>query len=403
MTIATGVAKSLRYKAESSWGIAAGTSGAQALRRVSSNLSLKKDAYESQEIAAHYQRVDYRHGVKKVGGIINGELSPGTYKDFMAAALRKTFAAVSAISSLALTVAGTGSTYTIARGSGSYITDGVKIGDVVAITAGTANAANLNKNLLVCAESASSITVLPVNGVAMVAEGPISGCTLTVRGKKTYAPSTGQTDTSFSIEHFHTDVNQSELFVGCKVAKMDVGLPPTGMSTISMDIMGKDVTTGTGQYFVSSTAETTTGILAAVNGVLIAQGSPIALVTGLSFSINGNMTADPVVGSNTYPDITEGLIAVDGTLTALFTDATMRDYFINETEVQLAAVLSASGIALADFIGFNFPRIKFGGADKDDGQKGLVLTMPFTALYNAAGGAATASEQSTLVIQDSQA
>ncbi len=42
-------------------------------------------------------------------------------------------------------------------------------------------------------------------------------------------------------------------------------------------------------------------------------------------------------------------------------------------------------------------------AARDDGEKGLVLTCPFTALRNTSGGAATASEDTTLAIQDSQA
>ena len=80
MAFATGVAKQLLYKAESTWGTLAGASGAQRLRRVTSTLSLKKQTYESNEIVDHYQVADFRHGVRSVDGSINGELSPGTYR-----------------------------------------------------------------------------------------------------------------------------------------------------------------------------------------------------------------------------------------------------------------------------------------------------------------------------------
>jgi hypothetical protein len=90
---ATGVAKQLRYKAESTWGTAPGASGAQLLRRVTSTLDLKKQTYRSNEIRSDYQVNDMRHGVRSVEGTINGELSPGTYKDFLAAAVRKAFVA----------------------------------------------------------------------------------------------------------------------------------------------------------------------------------------------------------------------------------------------------------------------------------------------------------------------
>jgi hypothetical protein len=49
------------------------------------------------------------------------------------------------------------------------------------------------------------------------------------------------------------------------------------------------------------------------------------------------------------------------------------------------------------------PRVKVGGADVDDGDKSLVRTLPFTALYNDAGGAGSSSEQTTISVQDSQA
>ncbi len=405
MTVATGVAKQLRYKKEVTWGVAPGTGSAQLLRRAGggSTLSLQKDTYESSEIASHYQRADYRHGVGKVMGKISGELSAGTWKDFFAAALRRAFAAVTAITNASITIAGAGPTYTVTRAAGSFLSDGIKAGDVVRLSVGVFNAANLNKNLLVLSLTATVLTVMPLNGVALVAEGPIITSTVTVIGKKTFAPPTAQTDDSFAFEHWYSDVALSELYVGCKINQMDIKLPPTGMSTIDMDIMGKDVTTAAAQYYITPTAETTFGILASVNGLLIAQGGAIALLTGLDFSIKGSMTVDPVVGSNRYADITEGRILVDGNVTALFQDATIRDYFLNETEVSLAVALSANGGAAADFLAFSMPRIKFGDASKDDGVKALIQTLPFTALYNAAGGAGTSSEQSTLVIQDSQA
>lgn len=403
MTIATGVAKQLRYKAESAWGVAPGVGSAQLLRRVTSSLALRKESYESAELRSDYQRADMRHGVRSVGGAINGELSPGTWKDFLAAAVRRAFAAVSSLTGLSLTVAGSGPTYTITRGSGSWLTDGVKAGMVGRLTAGAFNAANLNKNLLILSLTATVLTVKPLNGVALFAEGPIASATLAFPGGKTFAPTSGHTDPSFAFEHWHSDVSVSELFLGCKLNQLDIALPPTGISTIDLDFMGKDMTSSGAQYFTSPTAETTTGVMAAVNGVLAVQGSPIAVLTGMNFSVRGGMQAEPVVGSNVYADIAEGRIAIDGQLTALFDGATLADYFDDETEVSLMAAFTTSNLAAADFIAFTLPRIKLSGADKDDGEKNLIQTLPFTALFNTAGGAGTSSESTTLMIQDSQA
>jgi hypothetical protein len=93
MTIAIGVNKQVKYKVESTWGTVPAAGSAQLLRRVSSDLDLKKETYESNEIRTDYQVADFRHGVRRVAGSIRGELSPLTYSDFLAAALRKAWAA----------------------------------------------------------------------------------------------------------------------------------------------------------------------------------------------------------------------------------------------------------------------------------------------------------------------
>jgi hypothetical protein len=74
----------------------------------------------------------------------------------------------------------------------------VKKGMVVRLSVGSLNAANISKNLLVISATATVLTVVPLNGVALVAEGPITGCTVSAPGKETHAPTTGHTNDYFS-------------------------------------------------------------------------------------------------------------------------------------------------------------------------------------------------------------
>lgn len=378
-------------------------SGAQAYRRVTSSLALSKQTYTSAEIRPDYQVADYRHGVRSIGGSINGELSPGTHSLVLAAALRKAFVAGISITGASITIAGTGPTYTVTRAAGSFLTDGFKVGDVIRLTVGTFSAANLNTNMFVTALTATVATVISLNGSALVAEGPIGTATISVYGKKCMVPATAQTNDSFSVEHWHSDIGQSEVFRGCRVSQMDIGLPPTGMATLNTAFMGIDITTGTAQFFTSPNAATSSGVLAAVNGAITVQGVQIALLTGLSIKINPSMTQLPVVGSNTFPDTFAGRVMVTGQMTALFSDGTLRDYFVNETEVSVACAFTTGNGASADFVTFVLPRIKAGGSAKDDGEKGLVQTIPFTALLNVNGGPLLASDYTTLSVQDSLA
>lgn len=401
MTIATGVAKSLRIKQETTWGTAAAASGYTALRRLTSSLDLTKATYRSNEIRTDYQRSDFRHGMRSVEGAISGELSCTTYADFFQAALRRDFTAGVSATGLSLTIAGAGP-YTLTRGAGSYLTDGFKVGDVVRITAGAVNANNLNKNALVTALTATVMTVIPVTaGMTLTAEGPIASTTVAVTGKKTWVPTSGHTDRSYTVEHWFANIAQSELFTGCKVGQVDVNLPATGMAEVNFAIQGKDITTGTAAYFTGTETASSGGTLAAVNGILLVNGTAVGNVTGMNFSINGNLSTQEVVGSNASPDIFVGSIDVSGQMTALFENATLRDMFINETEASLVFVLTAGNAKDSHFLAFNLPRIKVGGSSKDDGEKGLQQTIPFTALLNTAGGTGTSGDATTIAIQDS--
>lgn len=403
MAQASGVFKQVAYKVESVYGTVPAAASAQSLRRVTSDLSLTKQTYQSAEIRADQQMQDFRHGVRSVDGTINGELSPATYADFIDAALRRDRTAGISAVAMSVTIAGAGPTYTVTRAAGSYLTDGFKRGDVVRLSVGTLNAANISKNLLIVTLTATIATVRVLNGVAMVAEGPIASTTMTVVGKKTYAPSTGHTNKSFSIEHWFSDIAQSEVYSGCQPSKIDLSLPPTGLATVSIPFMGQNVTTATAQYFTTPTAANSNGLTAAVNGVILVGGVAVATLTGLTLSIESNRSGDAVVGSNVIPVRFPGRILVSGQATAYFEDAVLRDAFLAETEIEIIVVLTSDNTATSHFIGFTLPRCKVGGSSKSDGEGGIVQTIPFQALLPTTGGAGIANELSTIVVQDSAA
>ncbi len=408
MAIATGVAKIVKYKVESVYGTVPAAASSQSLRRVSSDLDLSKETYQSNEIRSDYQIADFRHGVQSVAGTIKGELSPGTYKDFIAAALRQawqTAATTGAIITVAAAVT-SGAAGTFTRSSGSFFTDGFKIGDVVRWSGwATTGVPNNAHNFLITALTATVMTGTMLDGVAIGAKVAGDSVTCTLVGKKTFTPLTGHTDLSYSIEHWFSDISLSEVFDGCKVSKLDFQLPATGMATIDVGFMGQGMTTAASEFFTSPTAQTTSGILAGVNGALYVAGVAVANVTGMNFSVDGGMSAEAVLGSNVKPQIFNGRVSVTGQLTAFFESATLRDLFINETEASLVGVFTTSSLAAADFMAFSMSRIKTGGATKDDGEKGLQLTIPFTALLDTAGGTATtlSTMKTTLTIQDSTA
>jgi hypothetical protein len=418
MAIASGIEKKLVLAPQAAKGTCAvaNLATAQYLRRVTSTLDVTKDTYQSNEMRSDRQIGDFRHGAKSISGSISGELSPGTYAKLFAAILRKAWAA-----GVEMDVAGTDNcaaantatatgTFTRDDVDGSWLKDGFKVGDVVRFTGwDTPATANNAHNFLITALTATIMTVIGLDGVGPVTRAKGDSVACSVTGYKCWTPTTGHTEDWFSIEHNYSDVDLSEVFWDLKINSLAVKLPATGMATIDMGFMGLNSTNyaaGAAPYFSAVLAASTSGCLAAVNGVIYVEGTKIALITGMDFDIAGNLSSDPVIGTNTKPDIFDGRVVVKGNLTVYFEDATFRDYFENESEVTISIALTTTSAAKADFIAFTFPRCKVGGASKDDGEKGVIQTLPFQALFDTSAGAdtgatATATLATTMSIQDS--
>lgn len=399
MPIAKGVAKKVGYKKETVWGSLAGASGAKYLRRVTANFNLNKETYESAEIRTDYQVADMRHGVRSAEGSLNGELSPNTYSDFMQSVLARNFTAGVSVTGLSLTIAESGAYYTLTRAAGSWLTDGVLVGNIIRLSGAGLNAANTSNNLLVLSVTALALTVRVLSRVTLVAEGPIASVTAAVAGKQTFAPLTGHTDDSYTIEEWYSDIAQSEVYTGMKVGSMAVQLPATGLVTCDFSFMGKNLEQkGQVQYFTSPTASGTDGIFASVSGSLVVNGVPVALITSLDFTVERSLEAANAVGSDFATDVFTGRIRVNGNFSTYFQDGTFRDYFDSEAKISLVVALTTGSDKNSDAMSFVFPTVKLGSATKDDGEMGIVQQHSFVALLNSATGSGLVP--STMLIQD---
>ena len=399
---AKGVNKKVSYVKESVWGELAGPGGGKQLRRVTFDANLTKETYQSEEIRTDYQIADMRHGVRSTECSLSAELSPGSYSDFIGSVLAKDFASVPSVTGLEVTIATSGTNFTITRSAGDYLADGVKVGSVIRLTGAGLNAANVDNNLLIIAVTATVLTVKVLSATTLVAEGPIASVDITYPGKQSYVPLTGHTDDSYTIEQWYSDINQSEVFTGNRVGTASISLPATGLVTADFSFTGKDLArTGTTEYMTSPAAANTNGIFAAVQGAMIINGTEGACITDASIEINREQEPAQCVGSNFASEIFTGTINVTGSLSAYFSDGTLRDYFDNETEVTIVLALTTSEAKDADFMSFVMPRVKLGSYNHADAQLGIVDSIDFTALLK--GKNTDGLIESTIMIQDSQA
>jgi len=401
MAVAQGISKQIKMVKQTVLGTPV-TSGSQKIRRVTAQFNLDRDTYSSSEIVSHQQSTGASVGVSKTSGKLNCEMSAGTYDDMWATLCRKTFAATTPITAVSLTIgAAAAGVYPLSRAAGSWLTDGIKVGDVIRITVGAMNAANLNKNLLVTSiGSATVCSVVPLNGAALVAEGPITGNTVTVVGKKTYVPLTGHTNEYFTIEQWFADLSKSEMFVDVKVASADVTLPATGIATVNFDMPGLSRVTASAEALTSPATESATSVLTAVAGKVVVNGA-VTSITGATLKIDGNIQAgEAEVGASAVSDLIRGRVAVSGSFTAKFSDTTLQALFNSQATVALHLVAASDLTGTSDFVAFTMTGVKIFSDTADDGEKEIIRTYNFTAQYNAA---TTSTDGSLIVIQDSQA
>ena len=400
--ISRGVSKLVSYKKEATWGTPAGAVGGKLLRRVTADFNLTKESYTSNEITPSMQTIDMRHGVRSAEGSLSAELSPGTYSEFLGSVLARDFTVGGSTTGASVTIATSGSFFTVTRAAGSYLADGFYVGNLVRLAGVGLNAANAGNNLLVVAMSALVMTVQVLSSTTLVAEGPIASVDVAVVGKQTYVPLLGHTDDSYSVEQFYSDIAQSELYTGLKVGGFSVDLPATGLVTASLNFTGKNLEqTGTTQYFTTPAATNTEGIFAAVSGSLIVNGVPSALVTSMSINIERALEAANVVGSNFAADVFTGRIRVSGNFSTYFQDATFRDYFDDEAKVSLIMALTTGEDKDAEAIVFTMGKVKINTGSAQDAELGILRSMDFQALQNdvTTGGLVA----STIMVQDTVA
>lgn len=394
-------------KKESTFGAPAGASSAQVTRRTALNLNLTKTPIESQEKRTDFQRADVRHGSRMVDGSLDGELICGVWEEFWAALLRRDFSGVTTIefsSGDGVTIS-SGVVTRAAGGGESFITDGVKVGMVVRFTNLSATGNN-DRNFLVTAVTATTVTLAVIDGGAAIADivSADEACELIIPGQRTYVPTSGHTSDSFNIEDYMSDADVARLYLGCRIVGASLRMQPNGMVTISWRIMGVDQNiyeTSAAPYFTSPTDAGVDTVLEAALGYVRLNGSAIAVVTGVNIDIDLGAANTPVVGSNVSPDIFYGrAITVRGQLQAYITNNAYLTAFRDETEMELFLQFQEPGSEPRDFFAIFLPRVKLMSAAADDPDTVITQTLDFEALLKPA---ATGYDSTTIVVQDSAA
>lgn len=381
MAKARGISKVIAYAKEASFGELAPVGSGKQLRRTSADFTSTRESYESEEIRTDQQVADFRLGTRSSEGSIAGELSGGSYSELIQAVLARDFTVGGVAALVDFDIAQSGFLWTLTRSTGDWLTN-FKVGDVVRISV-AGDAANQDNNLIVVGLTALVMTVRAVSATKLVPES-ITGATVKAVGKKTYVPKTAHTSDSFTVEEWYSDIQQSEVHSGVKIGSWSVTVPASGLVTTDFSAMGQGLKkTDTVQYFTSPAPLTTTGVVAAVNGAVIINGSATnACVTDFNFSVERAQEASQCIGSEIAETIFDGTIRVTGSMSIYFENGYLRDQFEKEETVSFVLALSSGSQKDADVMTFVLPKAKLSSFSKSDAELGIMASCDFTAILN---------------------
>jgi len=398
-TIAQRISKQTTMRVQTGLGVVGAATG-QVLRRTSSVFTADRDMFPSNELTSHFQSTGASYGLKKTGGSIAGELSAGTYKIPIAALLGKAFVAIGAYAAgTDVTVTGTGTVFTDA--SGGYFAAGLKVGMVGRWT-GFSPTTNNSRNFWITALTDSVMTGIFLDGAAGVDDTSGDTVTFTPVGKSCLPHMSVHTKDYLQVEEWYSDLTDSDLFTDLVCAGIDFDLPATGNATFSSSYVGLTRVLSGAQVMTAPTAETTTGIMSAINGRIFVNGTSTP-ITSLKITASNSAAVLPAeVGSNSSSDVSRSNKVVSGSFTSLLRDQVLSALYDAETAIGLIAVLTADQTATSDFMGFSLGKIKI-TSDAPDDAEGIMRTYAFIAELNAAGADSGANDKTIMTVFDSAA
>lgn len=356
----------IAYKVQSALGSAASGSGGTILRTTGGSAGLMtKAAYESQEVRRDGMSTRGRHGTRKTTGAYTSELSLGCADLIMEAVFRGAWGSANLqIDESDFTSITTGAN-TIVLASGSPISLGFRVGDVIRITNQATSTTNNNKNLRITALSSTTITVaetLVVNAVADTA------CEITRTGRVLINPAVGSlTNRYFTIDEYDQDIDVSETFEDCMWGSMKFGMQPNGIITFDPTWVGSGRgsanATGSSPVLTSPTEPTGTP-LAVVDATLRVGSSDRVDLTGFELTMDIAPSAIDTIGSVYSPDVFPGDMRVSGSFSLLRSDLSFLTAFQDETVYSLQVLAVENESEPKSFVSIFIPNFTLGGVAK---------------------------------------
>ena len=351
----------IRHVTESVFGTTPATPALKELRFTGESLNYNLSNVVSEEIRADRMTSDLVQVQSDAAGDLNVELSYDAYDDFIQAALAGTWSTPLNISSSGIDAAAADDSFN--RGSGSFVTDGVQVGQWIRVT-GFAN--QTREYFRVATVVALKITV--EQSVVTESAGP----TVNITGSMLR---NGTTKRSFTIQKFIDGITTPQYinFRGARVGQMQLNLQTGTILTGVFSIMALGATRSdsaiAGQTLVPAPTNDVLNAVGNVAEVLFDGSISAQFFNNMSLTINNNLRAQDAIGSLDHIGIELSRLEVNGSLELYFDDGVEYQRFISATAFSMSfRVTDSDGNAYV----FTLPRCKYesgevvaGGLDQD--------------------------------------
>lgn len=328
------------YVAETTPGVTPANPVWSPLRNTGGVPAVTSDALTSNELDGSRETTSIRTGNKQVSGEYAIELSSRSQDDFLAGAMTSTWQSGVSLSSLSITVAPAGKTFT--RATGSFITDGVGVGDLIAFTGLTGDNA---KPFIVTAVTATVVTGAGI-------QHTLTTETKTSKAKTGDTLETGNTCKTFSILTWYkgqcggTDVYT--LTKGVEVSGFTIEQAVNAMVTGSFPFIGRSqeilTTPPTGSNFSSVTFgdEPFSSV-----DVSVFDGSTPLRCDSLTITNDNSASAQFELGNSSVAFVERGRAANTFSISGKLYDMAMIQKFINEQQVEINSILAGVNGAMS--------------------------------------------------------
>lgn len=355
------------------WSILRNTGGIPAVTR---------DALVSNELDGSRETSSIRTGNKQVTGEFAIEFGPRSQDELLAGAMTSSWVSGSTSTGLSVTVDAAAKTYT--RAAGSFVTDGVEVGDLVQFPDLTGNN---SKPFIATAVSALVVTGAAIQ-YALTAKSEVT-TGLVVADKL----ETGNLCKSYSVlTWFKGKCGAPDSYLLTK------GVEFTGFTieqAVNAMVTGSFPFIGLSQEVLSSypagstfPSEAKRDPFSSVDVSAYNGSAPLELIDTFTITNDNGASAQFALGNASVAFVERSKAANTFSLAGKLYDMTLMNLFLNETQIELTSVLENQGGAMS----FTLKRAELTAATPEiGGPESITLTLEGQATGNAI--------QSSIVIQ----